>query len=1075
MRKKPLFTGLLLLQLVLSAGLSTNARADDPMDFGDADVGFPVYFTDDGARHIINPGVKMGTLVDEEADGTPSLLADVDDLDGDDDEDGVVFSRVSRPGETTMVSVVVSTSGYLQGWVDLDGFDWLGDGEHVYSNLFVTAGTNELSLVFPPDITPGIYQSRFRFSTVTNLEPTGEAPDGEVEDHVVYVFDADFGDAPEGIANGQYPTRFANTGAFHALGSGVFMGAGVTRDDDGLPAPDAQLDDDDGVSFLTALELGKTASIAVVLSSSASLSLWMDFDGDGSWNDADEFVYVEGLTAGTNVLYVAIPATAMFGKSYARFRLSTETVSYPYGYAADGEVEDYAIDLQTFDYGDAPEGIGPLGNPTLLTNNGPRHAVVTGVYLGESIDAELDGQPTIVAHGDDTHGAEDEDGVQFEPNVYPGLSMAVQVVASTGGLLQAWIDFNQNQSWADPGEQVLSNRVVVAGTNNLAIAIPVTASFGATFTRFRFSTQGDLGYAGAAADGEVEDYQVDFQEPFFDFGDAPHDPPFTNYPVSLIHNGPRHVIVPNIQLGSLIDQDFDGQPGPGADGDDNDGNDDDDGVALPGPLVPGFPGVAVVDASTGGYVQAWMDFNADGDWDEAREQVFSNIWVNGGVTNLAFQLPADTVAPQLFARFRFSRVPDLGVRGAAPDGEVEDLLATIDGFDFGDARGSLTLSSTPTRYSEDGARHLVVPGVHLGELIDSEPDGLPTPAADGDDTDASDDEDGVLFETYLLSGAPSSVMLTVSTTGYVQGWIDFNQDNVWGNGDEQFSKDQWVDTGTTNLVFVVPPLAMPGLCSARVRFSSVTNLPPTGMAPDGEVEDYVVIIRAPDLGDAPDSLGDPRYPTLIAHDGARHSIVTGIHLGDGVDGDSDGQPTSTADGDDTDGEDDDDGVLLLRPMRPGETTAIRVLASTNGYLQGWVDTEGDGDWSGPDEFLMQDVWLDAGYHVVPLTPSVTATVGTTFARYRFSTEPGLDVIGLAGDGEVEDYAVTIQALLPPESPAVDPCTEWLQRVNTNYGIDVASYGVPSIGGSGGNPVRVADDWPADGRAIGGVRWGGAHI
>ncbi len=57
-----------------------------------------------------------------------------------------------------------------------------------------------------------------------------------------------------------------------------------------------------------------------------------------------------------------------------------------------------------------------------------------------------------------------------------------------------------------------------------------------------------------------------------------------------------------------------------------------------------------------------------------------------------------------------------------------------------------------------------------------------------------------------------------------------------------------------------------------------------------------------DFGDAP----DPTYPTLAASNGAHHPFDAELYLGASVDGETDGQPTINADGDDLDGTDDED-------------------------------------------------------------------------------------------------------------------------------------------------------------------------
>jgi len=87
---------------------------------------------------------------------------------------------------------------------------------------------------------------------------------------------------------------------------------------------------------------------------------------------------------------------------------------------------------------------------------------------------------------------------------------AVDVFASAPGVLNAWIDFNANGSWADGGDQIFFDQPLAAGLNSLTFPIPADAMPGAgTFARFRYSTQpGGLSFDGPAPDGEVEDYQV---------------------------------------------------------------------------------------------------------------------------------------------------------------------------------------------------------------------------------------------------------------------------------------------------------------------------------------------------------------------------------------------------------------------------------------------------------------------------------------------------------------------------------------------------------------------------------------
>src|SRR6266540_1052986 len=155
------------------------------------------------------------------------------------------------------------------------------------------------------------------------------------------------------------------------------------------------------------------------------------------------------------------------------------------------------------DFGDAPDP--PF--PTLLAQNGARHVIVPGVHLGPGADAEPDGQPTPSASGDGVAGSGD-DGVFFPGPLRLGQPASIQVVASTNGLLNAWIDFDHAKAWIGSGEQVFTNLPLVAGTNALPFIVPSSALAGQAFARFRFSTRANVSFAGLAADGEVEDYAV---------------------------------------------------------------------------------------------------------------------------------------------------------------------------------------------------------------------------------------------------------------------------------------------------------------------------------------------------------------------------------------------------------------------------------------------------------------------------------------------------------------------------------------------------------------------------------------
>ncbi|XZE21482.1 tandem-95 repeat protein [Pirellulaceae bacterium SH449] len=170
------------------------------------------------------------------------------------------------------------------------------------------------------------------------------------------------------------------------------------------------------------------------------------------------------------------------------------------------------------DYGDAPDPVTttPGRYPTTLANDGARHVIIPGgLRLGELVTPDLDGRPTPLANGD-----QGDDGVSFQ---FQGLAMplfnrhvstSVTVQLSQPGFVDAWIDFNADGDWTDPGEHVLQNieftstSLVQTFEIRVPSTFPVPATGLTSFARFRASTAGNHLPTGLALDGEVEDYLV---------------------------------------------------------------------------------------------------------------------------------------------------------------------------------------------------------------------------------------------------------------------------------------------------------------------------------------------------------------------------------------------------------------------------------------------------------------------------------------------------------------------------------------------------------------------------------------
>lgn len=705
-----------------------------------------------------------------------------------------------------------------------------------------------------------------------NGEPTAE--DGNNDSNLTVDFgfitagdppDFDYGDAPDvgaGTANGDYQTTALDTGARHLLGvtNAPYLGACVDSDggflqntsadaDDitaGTPVGTcAGTDDEDGVVFSGAFTPGSTASFSVTAGgpTACTLDAWVDWNQNGDFGDSGEQIATSQTipTGAPTVLTPVVPAGAIPGSTYARFRCSTAGGLTPSGPAADGEVEDYLIGIIGHDAGDAPASYGTQGAGRA------QHVITpgTGLTLGSCVDTEPDGQPSVGANGDDTNAGtsrvgscfDDEDGVIFDGAVVTCTTLDITVNAGAAGLLDAWIDYNRDGDFGDAGEQIFISQSLVAGLNGLSTVVPCAATGGASYARFRLSSAGGLAPAGDAADGEVEDYAVTIE--VLDFGDAPD-----SYGTTIGADGARHVVVPGYSLGATIDSEANGQPNVGATGD----GADEDGVTMPATLIAcSSVNIPVTVTNTAAVnarlLDAWIDFDGNGTFD-AGDRIATGLALAAGANNVAVNVPCSTVTAASYARFRLSNQGVSGPDGLSDDGEIEDYAVALQGLDFGDAADP----TYPTLLASNGARHAVLPSnnPHLGASVDTEADGAPNAGANGDDSAGTDDENGVTYGPLIPGETGSVTIVAGSTGGLVNHWIDLNRDGDWSDIGEQIVTEQVFAAGSSqDFTFLVPADTTPGGTVSRTRISSQSALGVTGAASDGEIEDHLVNILAP--------------------------------------------------------------------------------------------------------------------------------------------------------------------------------------------------------------------------------------
>ncbi len=394
------------------------------------------------------------------------------------------------------MSVTASAAGYLNAWIDFNGDGdwndaWVDGDEHVFDSVALVAGENVISFTMPSLAAEGTLEgsvigktfARFRLSSDPSLEPTGVAPDGEVEDYQVLITDdpRDYGDAPRSFST----MKDSEPATAHLILSG-----------------------ENNDILLTAVEPGTVMNDIEII-----------IINDHAYGDL-AFVEYDSI-AGNFIIDVDPQRTT-----------ANAVVTAINDYVI--EVNNELVGVFTAELSDSADpdndgtGLLPMQGTVAVTANGQDgfgedaacHLLTSDLYLGTRVDAELDGQPDDGALGDDDTDFDDEDGVSLPPRFVVGTTsvfdVEVHLGSATKAYLYAWMDLNLDGAFSDD-EQILYGDPIQQTdpptddplTIPVTVTIPVTAMAGDTYARFRLSTDTDLSYDGDAGDGEIEDYQVE--------------------------------------------------------------------------------------------------------------------------------------------------------------------------------------------------------------------------------------------------------------------------------------------------------------------------------------------------------------------------------------------------------------------------------------------------------------------------------------------------------------------------------------------------------------------------------------
>ena len=800
----------------------------------------------------------------------------------------------------------------LLGDVDgiLDGAEFTIDGayERIFTNEILGTSVSTHTYFVPENAAPGDTYARFRVTTDgvgadgELLGPGGHANTGEVEDYLITIQSVDYGDAGwvDDTLEDPYQTALTRDIAGNLVSDGArHVLVGPML---------GTLVDHDSNGLPTADALGD------------------DLDSDG--DDEDGVIFVQEIVPGQSVtVNVTMDRDGFEGRASVTIdpapNLNDAFVvrAAQYGDTLNGTVVNLTR-VDSLTGGMKAEASYDLTPPTpTLTVN-----YVVGATTNDIIAAI--NNTGVFAAERNTAIDPTNDGSFVYNFTLPDTISGTLAGGQWPGFLYAWIDFNQDGVFDDgptSEERIFTNVPLYdinEQVNTLTFDVPSDAKFGETYVRFRVSADGlaadgvnPLGPNGLAMSGEVEDYLLLVRK--VDYGDAPYDAavgPY--YPTKLIKDtdgnilvdGARHVIG-GPHLGVYVDHDLEGMPSALADGDDltrvNDGSE----TIAAGDLTTGTPYVTFA-----GIISPFTIPGISNDF---------SITAPGGDDgiNVVFEHVANTGEP---------------------------------------AKAEWNGSDTLTVTFEPG----VTPVSELVTLINEEQvnNGSLLTATLIDDPD-NDDEDGLDFAgALMIPGETTSIDVTISEPGYLDAWIDYNADGQWDSTEHVFGGTSlWMDA-SGSVEFDVPDWAVSGTTYARFRISSAGGLSYDGIAPDGEVEDYMGYIQEVDYGDAPPAMG---YPTLPADGGPRHYIgVAGPwyvdpndipHIG-ATSPDHDLPLAATPNDDDTitgvDDEDESDitfynaagtdiNALLLPGLVPGEWASVDVsLAGTNPELHVWIDFNG---------------------------------------------------------------------------------------------------------------------------------------
>ena len=638
------------------------------------------------------------------------------------------------------------------------------------------------------------------------------------------------------------------------------------------------------------------------------------------------------------------------------------------------------------DWGDAPDTYG-----TTAATNGPTHVITPGLHLGNTIDAESNGQPTVNADGDDTNKVDDEDGVdiadQFEiSNADAGFvrrwTISVTVTSTTTANLYGWIDFDGNGVFdADEGAVTSVNNGDTTAT--LAWTVPNDVTAGDTYARFRLTTAANVGPTGPAPDGEVEDYPLTIRD--FKAGVAQCNDAFYQTRANPDNNYRFRFDQLDFSTDPIGETPHDSGPPP-----------------IVQDLTAGVQDLNAIGFNIqDGYIYAMT-------WDSnepaPRKSLLARINPNTG----GFQILGEVLAENAltFQGNAIAQGDPLVAQNVLNAGDVDRNEKFYVGSSNANASANTQLAVIDLRAMT----------FHVLPLTE---DGSPGHLATADF--AFNPQDGNI---YAVRYSPTRLIKIDPTTGVITRKL--LQDSV----PHQQGGAVFDQSGNLYALINTDAAGTGPYQVYRIDVSDATPaLEPVGTGSEpAVVNDGTGCLISRDRGDLPSP-----YATLDQDGGPSHVLLDAdfdgqidLFLGTEIDADSDGfvdgvDDTGNATDDDqpvgegTGNGDDEDGVIIPQ-FTPGQTVSVPVTVTNTSAitatLYGFMDYNGDGDFADTGEAITATVAPGANDSVVTLpfpVPANAVVNQPVGLRIRLSTDATLGSGGAAPDGEVEDYLATIVA------------------------------------------------------------------